>query len=399
MIDLPPALRRRQRLFLLLALIFPIFLLGLMALQMVGWNQVAINPNFLFLLSIFLLESSIVFVLPALTRFWFTRRYYLSVASAEPMPDELFVAGCSNLAGVPVLSELAIDLRNTFEEKLMLPRGTLRPETNLQKFDMWAYFLYASAISEKFHLGVGDFKKSKQNVRILARFIRATEEILRSRQYVREEPGELVSKVQVKAIAAEELPTSIEEPLVLRETGKLFRRWVFTKLILVPVGLVLGYLCSMFVGIVGTVIGVLCFGFILFVTLVLSAFPTITIDPRTRRVTIVREVFGIVPISRKEKGFDEITLVRVYDHRAAAESKQIVQQVYLIPVGEEDGWLLGDNASRQMSPKCDVEVARKISALMQVPLEIVQYAPPPPRWLRRFYGAVKENSNDKKQKD
>ncbi|HQR43072.1 MAG TPA: hypothetical protein PLX97_10325, partial [Gemmatales bacterium] len=377
-----------QRWFLLAAILIPAVMIGLMGLQVLSWKKKDDD----FPLMLFLAGMLALFTVPTLIWSWFSQRYYLKVASAEPMPDELFVAGCSNVAGTPVLAELALEIRNIIEDKLMFPHGTLRPDTNLGKFGMWAHWLYAPALAEKFKLSASEFQEPASNVRILANFIHLVESAMRGRQYVREEPGEEASQTPSQVLT-EPGDSGIAAPLVLRETSKLFRRWVFNNLIVIPFCLFLGYLCSRG-GVVGTVIAVVFFGFFIFATLILgSLFPTSTIDPRTRRVSVVWEVFGWFAVWKKERPFEEFEMVRVYDYRSGSESKQAILAVGLICVGSDDDWMLGDNA-RQMGPYCDAETARQISKLMGLPLEIVQHAPPPPRWLRRFLGVGKSTESD-----
>lgn len=385
--ELPPALRRRQWWFLLIALLIPSIMLGLFGLQALTLMDDVQNkddfPIVLFLLGFFALIA-----LPILIRFWLSRRYYLKVASAEPMPDELFVAGCSNVVGKPVLAELALAIRNTIEDKLMLSPGTLRPETNLGKFGTWAYFLFAPALAEKFHATVKDMHQAPANVRILAHFIYVIETSMRSREFVREEPDEKIASTPSSSLTGSEVADT-SAPLVLRDTSKQFRRWVFSNMIAIPFCLFLGYWCSSG-GIVGTVIAVVFFGFILFATLVLGAiFPTISIDPGSRRVSIVRELFGVLQVRKTDRPFAEFSLVRVYNYQPNEGSKTVQQLVCLIPTASEDNWILGDH-SGQMGPYCDTEIARQISEMMHLPLEIVQHAPPPPLWLRRWMGGGKE---------
>src|SRR5262249_41997717 len=153
------------------------------------------------------------------------------------------------------------------------------------------------------------------DLRPLGNIIRAIESLMSQQHYVREEPDDIAREnARLKTVQPEPGADS-DGPIVLRESGRLFRRWLLVNAIFVPVALLIGYGFSRG-GLAGTAVAVLFFGFILFFTLVVAAFfPTIIIDPRTRRVEVVRELFGLVPIKRKEKGFAEFELIRVYDYQ------------------------------------------------------------------------------------
>lgn len=384
--ELPPPLRRQQRWFLFLAILVPTIMLVLFGWQALSLMDGAQNKDE-FPLVLLLLGFFALIMLPVVISYWLSRRYYLKVASTEPMPDELFVAGCSNVVGASVQPELALAIRNTIEEKLMLSHGTLRPETNLAKFGTWAYFLYAPTVAEKFHVTVNDMDKASGNVRILAHFIHTIEVSMGSKEFVREEPGEKIPPTP-STLVSESDAAEHQQPLVLRD-DKPFRRWAYNNAIAIPFCLFLGYLCSRG-GIVGTVIAIVFLGTILFGTLVLGAlFPTVTIDPHSRLVSIVRKFFGIVQVSKHERGFDAFSLVRVYDCPPNKESKTTQQSVCLIPTALEDNWILGDDSGKH-GPYCDTKIAREISVMMHLPLEVVQHAPPPPLWLRRWMGGGKE---------
>jgi hypothetical protein len=387
MSQLPPPLRRRQRLFLLLGLLFPLLGLASMTVQVLQWNRAAPVAGALQAVSMIALGMFVFVVLPMLVKFWLSRRHYLQLLRAEPMPDEEFVKGCSNLVDTSLTPELAVDIRDTLEEKLMLPRGVLRPDTNLMRLGMWAYFLYAPAVMQKYHVDTGELKATGLDLRRVGNVVAAVERVMGTREYLREEPVQLAHAAHEVVTASAE----VGEPLVLRETGRLFRRWFLANLIFVPVAIFLGALFSLG-GLAGTVIAVLFFGFLLFLTVVVAAFfHAAVIDPQSRRVTLTRELFGQWCTYKREKRFEEFSVVRVYQHRDA-ESKKLQEDVHLIPAGEGDGWMLGDSGRISFCPHADVETARRVSALMHLPLEIVQHRTPLPRWLRRFFGGEQPSS-------
>ena len=117
----------------------------------------------------------------ALAKLWLSNRHYLRIAQAEPLEDGEFLASCIQVTGQIPTHALAFDIRNTIEEYLSLPRGTLRGDTDLSRFGLVAYFLYAPAIMKIFQVSVESISHSGLNVKLLGNLIAAIDKVLQER--------------------------------------------------------------------------------------------------------------------------------------------------------------------------------------------------------------------------
>ena len=115
---------------------------------------------------------------------WRSNRYYRGVAQAQPLTKGEFIASCVNVTDQNVTPELALDIRDTIEDSLYLPRATLRGDTDLARFGTWAYFTFMPAIVDRYSVTYSNLADSQEDLRLLGNFIWAIERAIGVREIV-----------------------------------------------------------------------------------------------------------------------------------------------------------------------------------------------------------------------